>query len=44
MISRIRGDEGSKRTILKNGGSYETTVYEPDADIYLERYRIDPSR
>lgn len=40
LITCIRGNEGSKRTILKNGGSYETTVYEPDEDIYLERYWI----
>ena len=41
LITCIRGNEGSKRTILKNGGSYESTVYEPDADIYLERYWIN---
>ena len=40
LITCIRGNEGSKRTILKNGGSYESTVYEPDEDIYLERYWI----
>ena len=40
LISCIKGNEGSKRTILANGGSYESTVYcEPDG-VYLERYWI----
>lgn len=43
LITCIRGNEGSKRTILKNGGVYESTVYEPDEDIWLERYWIDIS-
>ena len=43
LITCIRGNEGSKRTILKNGGVYESTVYEPDEDIWLERYWIDLS-
>lgn len=41
LITCIRGNEGSKRTILKNGGIYESTVYEPDEDVHLERYWID---
>ena len=41
LITCIRGNEGSRRTILKNGGTYESTVYEPDRDRYLERYWID---
>ena len=36
LITCISGNEGSKRTILKNGGIYESTVYE-------ERYWIDLS-
>ena len=43
LITCISGNEGSKRTILKNGGIYESTVYEPDEDVYLERYWIDLS-
>lgn len=41
LITCIRGNLGSKGTILNNGGVYESTVYEPDMDIYLERYWID---
>lgn len=41
LITCVRGNEGSRRTILKNGGVYESTVYEPNVGIYLERYWID---
>ena len=41
LITCIQGNEGSKRTILKNGGVYESTVYEPEKGVYLERYWID---
>ena len=41
LITCIRGNLGSKGTILNNGGVYESTVYEPDMGIYLERYWID---
>ena len=41
LITCISGNEGSKRTILKNGGIYESTVYEPDEKIELERYWIE---
>jgi len=40
MISCIQGNEGSKRTILANGGVYESTVYCIPDDVYLERYWI----
>ncbi len=40
LITCISGNEGSKRTILKNDGIYESTVYEPDAKVHLERYWI----
>ena len=40
LITCIRGNEGSRRTILNNGGIYESTVYEPDERIELERYWI----
>ncbi len=43
LITCISGNEGSKRTILKNGGVYESTVYEPDEGVNLERYWIDLS-
>ena len=43
LITCIKGNEGSRRTILNNGGVYESTVHEPDEDIDLERYWIDLS-
>ena len=41
LITCIQGNEGSKGTILNNGGVYESTVYEPNDDLYLERYWIN---
>ena len=41
LISCVQGNEGSKRTILHNGGVYESTVFEPKEGVYLERYWID---
>lgn len=41
LISCIQGNEGSRRTILNNGGKYESTVYLKERDVYLERYWID---
>ena len=38
LITCISGNEGSKRTILKNGGVYESSVYEPEEGVCLERY------
>ena len=43
LITCIKGNEGSRKTILKNGGVYESTVFESDAGVYLERYWIDLS-
>lgn len=43
LITCIKGNEGSKRTILKNAGVYESTVYEPNENVYLERYWIRPA-
>ncbi len=40
LITCISGNEGSKRTILNNGGIYESTVYESKKGVYLERYWI----
>ncbi|NLY09571.1 MAG: GNAT family N-acetyltransferase [Tissierellia bacterium] len=31
----------SRKVIISNGGKYECTVYEPDENIYLERYWVD---
>lgn len=41
MITCIRENEGSRRTILANGGVYESTVFEPQEQVFLERYWID---
>ena len=41
LISCVKGNEGSRRTILKNGGVYESTVFEPGDGVHLERYWID---
>lgn len=43
MISCDVGNEGSRKTILANGGVYENTLHEPDEDIDLERYWISLS-
>ena len=43
LITCLQGNEGSRRTILNNGGVYESTVYEPDEKLCLERYWIDLS-
>jgi len=40
LITCAKGNEGSRRTILNNGGVYETTVFEPDEKIDLEKYWI----
>lgn len=43
LITCIDTNEASRRTILKNGGVYESTVFEPEEGVYLERYWIDLS-
>ena len=40
MIACEPWNEGSRRTILANGGVYEKTVHEPEEDIDLEQYWI----
>ena len=41
LVTCMTGNEASRRTILKNGGVYENTVFEPDEKVNLERYWID---
>ncbi|MBR3003791.1 MAG: GNAT family N-acetyltransferase [Lachnospiraceae bacterium] len=41
LITCVKGNIGSRKIILKNKGIYESTVYEPDKDVFLERYWID---
>ena len=41
LVTCSTDNEGSRKTILRNGGVYESTVYEPDDREYLERYWIE---
>ncbi len=41
MISCYPENEGSRKTILANGGIYDSTVYWEEREVYLERYWID---
>ena len=38
-----RGNEGSKRIVLKCGGTYESDVYDSVDRVYVERYWINLS-
>ena len=40
MVSCVEGNEGSRRTMLSNGGIYIDTVREEDRGIDLQRYYI----
>lgn len=40
LISCLADNEASRRTILRCGGVYESTVHEPERNIDLERYWI----
>ena len=40
MITCLADNEGSRRTIVKNGGVYESTVWEPKEGLWLERYWV----
>ncbi len=37
-------NEGSRKTILRNGGVYESTIFEPEKEKQIERYWIDLSK
>ena len=41
MITCRDTNEGSRRTILANGGVYESTAYEPDRQVNLQRFWIE---
>lgn len=41
LITCIDGNIGSEKTILSNGGVYESTVYEPNEKEYLKRFWIE---
>lgn len=41
LITCIKGNEGSRKTIVSNGGEYESTVYDSEMEMTdLERYWI----
>ena len=40
LITCIDGNIGSEKTILNNGGVYESTVCEPDRNLNLKRFWI----
>ena len=40
LISCLDGNIGSEKTIVSNGGVYESTVYEPNVDRCLKRFWI----
>lgn len=40
LISCIDGNKGSEKTILANGGVYESTVLEPNSNRFLKRFWI----
>ena len=40
LITCADHNAGSRKTILANGGVYESTVYEPEEQLFLERYWI----
>lgn len=40
LLCCLKENEGSRRTILKNGGVYESAVFEPERKVELERYWI----
>ena len=44
LISCTPENEGSRRTILANGGVYESTVYYAADNVFLERYWINLHR
>lgn len=41
LIACIDGNIASEKTILANGGVYESTVYESGENIYLKRFWIE---
>ena len=43
LITCIDNNVGSRKAILSNGGVYESTVFEPEERVNLERYWIDLS-
>lgn len=44
LICCLSDNEASRKTILANGGIYESQVFEPDSQCYIDRYWIHLSR
>ena len=44
LITCVQGNEGSKRTILNNGGIFESTMFDSEDGCWLERYWIELSK
>jgi len=40
LLTCLDSNEGSRKTILRNNGVYESTVFEPEDKVNLERYWI----
>ena len=40
LVCCLADNEASRRTILKNGGAFESTVFEPRSQSRIERYWI----
>ena len=40
LITCLADNEASRRTILKNGGVYESKVLEPESQSWIERYWV----
>ena len=41
LVTCNAGNTGSEKTILANGGVYESTVHEPNENVELKRFWID---
>ncbi len=41
LVTCLTDNEGSRKTILKNGGVYQGNVYLPEDNVTLEQYKID---
>ena len=44
LVCCLEDNEASRKTILKNGGVYESKVFEPRSQRWIERYWIHLSR
>ena len=44
LVTCLANNEASRKTILANGGEYESTIFEPDSQSRIERYWIHLSQ